>query len=65
MNIEAIQQIEIAQPVLRCSKCHGERDTVGRYCRKCRADYMREYRVRVKQHVADLKLHIADLLKAV
>lgn len=29
-----------------CSRCPRERDTKGRYCRKCRAIYMRDYRAR-------------------
>jgi hypothetical protein len=37
-----------------CSHCLGERDTVGRYCKACRAWYMRVvYRPRVKQFMQD------------
>jgi predicted amidophosphoribosyltransferase len=27
-----------------CSRCRKPVDTVGRYCRACRAEYMREWR---------------------
>jgi len=30
--------------VTRCSRCRRVCDTVGRYCRACRAAYMREWR---------------------
>lgn len=29
---------------LTCSRCPSERNTTGRYCRKCRAGYQRERR---------------------
>lgn len=48
-----------------CSHCLGARDTAGRYCKACRAWYMREvYRPRVKQSSRDGKFAIADAFKA-
>jgi RNA polymerase subunit RPABC4/transcription elongation factor Spt4 len=29
---------------MSCSRCHRPLDTIGRYCRACRAAYMREWR---------------------
>lgn len=40
-----------AAPDARCSGCGKPCDTVGRYCRACRAAYMRERRDR--QHEAE------------
>lgn len=50
-------------PVLRrCSRCPALRDTTGRYCRACRAAYMRTvHRPREKRTASALKLILASL----
>lgn len=30
--------------IRHCSRCREENDTDGRYCRRCRANYMRDWR---------------------
>lgn len=30
--------------IRHCSRCREENDTNGRYCRRCRANYMRNWR---------------------
>lgn len=30
--------------IRHCSRCREENDTNGRYCRRCRANYMRDWR---------------------
>jgi predicted amidophosphoribosyltransferase len=53
----------VAKAVLHCSKCWGERDTTGRYCRVCRAAYMRlTYRPRVKQSLRERENLLENIL---
>jgi hypothetical protein len=41
--------------MIRSSLCTHERDTAGRYCRSCRARYMREWRKKQREIVVKLK----------